>query len=72
MKAAYLQQLKMCVQMQLIYDLESDSASLGTAYYAIREMKKLVANAVDNVAAKEHADEIKVTPHTHQGTCIGA
>ena len=51
--------------MQLIYDLESDNVSLGTAHYAIREMKELVADAVDNVAARgKHADEIKVTPRT--------
>ena len=71
MIAAY-QQLKVFVQTQLIYDLESESASLGTAYYAIWEMKELVANAVDNVAAREHAGEIKVTPHTHQSTCTSS
>ena len=49
-----------CAQPQLIYALESDSASLGKAYYAIKEMKELVAGAVDNVATQEYAEEIKV------------
>ena len=46
--------------MLLIYDLEPDSASLGNAYYAIREMKGLVAGALDNFATKECIDGIQV------------
>ena len=47
--------------MQLIYALESDSAGLGKAYYAIREMKELVAGALENAGLAAHADEIQVT-----------
>ena len=45
---------------QLIYALESDSAGLGKAYFAIRDMKDLVAGALDNVATHDNAEEIKV------------
>ncbi len=50
------------MQVQLIYDLESDSAGLGKAYYAIRDMKELVACALDNVATADSAAEIQVSP----------
>ena len=46
--------------MQLIYALESDSASLGKAYYAIKDMRELVDGAVDNLATREDATLIKV------------
>ena len=45
---------------QLIYALESDSASLGRAYYAIKEMAELVAGALDNVATAEYAAQFQV------------
>ena len=45
---------------QLIYALESDNASLGRAYYAIKEMAELVAGALDNVTMQGYAAEFKV------------
>ena len=46
--------------MQLIYALESDSASLGKAYSAIKDIKELMECALDNAAMDQYADEIKV------------
>ena len=40
----------MCVKVQLIYALESDSATLGRAYTAINDMSTQVAAALDNPA----------------------
>ena len=45
---------------QLIYAMESDSASLGKAYCAIKEIAELVAGALDTLATQEYVAVFKV------------
>ena len=53
-------QLRICAKVQLIYALESDSASIGKAFYAIRDMGEQVAAALDNAALRPYAAEVQV------------
>lgn len=58
-------ELKMCIEVQLIYALESDSATLGRAYTAINDMSTQVAAALDNPALSPYATEVSVNYLIH-------